>query len=83
METQEKKHIQKLLRIDEVSQRITFKKSYIYQKIKEKKFPIPIIQDGSRTAWDERDIDLYIEYMKLNDRNQLWANFLSTYNGVI
>ncbi len=83
METQEQKHTYKLLRIDAVSHRITFQKSYIYQKVKEKKFPKPIIQDGSRTAWDERAIDLYIEYMKLNDRNQLWEDFLNTYNGAV
>ena len=82
METSQQKHTVNLLKIDAVCSRITFKKSYIYLKLKEEKFPIPIIQDGSRTAWDEEDINLYIEYMKLNNRNMRWDQFLHTYNGV-
>ena len=66
----------KLLTIEDLTQRVTKKRSTIYQKIKEDKFPQPIIQRPKFTRWEEADINLYIKYLQQSDVNLLWSQFV-------
>lgn len=50
----------KLLDINRVSERVSFSRSWIRQKIKEEEFPAPVIKWG-KSLWREEDIDGWIE----------------------
>jgi len=65
----------KLLTIEDLTSRVTKKRSTIYQKIKQDKFPKPIIQRPKFTRWAEADINLYIKYLQQSDTNLLWSKF--------
>ncbi len=67
----------KLLTIDDLTARVTKKRSTIYQKIKDDKFPKPIIQRPKFTRWAESDIDLYINYLQDSDDNLSWSQYIA------
>ena len=49
-----------ILRLPQVIERTTLKKSAIYQKIKDHKFPAPA-KLGGVSAWAEHEIDAWLE----------------------
>jgi prophage regulatory protein len=51
---------QKILRISEVSKRIGLGKTWIYARIKEDKFPLPVQLGAQAVGWRESDIDQWI-----------------------
>lgn len=65
-----------ILRIASVEKRVTLKRSSIYQKVKEDRFPQPIIKRPGFTAWSDSDIDLYLIYLQENF-NLKWSDFLN------
>lgn len=65
----------KLLRIEAVLERVAYKRSSIYQKIKDDKFPKPRIKRPGFTAWYESDIDLYLIYLETEDADLPWSIF--------
>ena len=67
----------KLLSIEDLTDRVTKKRSTIYQKIKDDKFPKPIIQRPKFTRWLESDIDLYINYLQYSYDNLLWSQYIA------
>lgn len=75
-------NIHKLLTIEDLTQRVTKKRSTIYQKIKEDKFPKPIIQRPKFTRWAEADIELYIDYLQHSDTDLLWSQYIKEINNV-
>ena len=65
----------KLLRIDAVMDRVAYKRSSIYQKIKDDTFPKPRIKRPGFTAWYESDIDLYLFYLESENTDLKWSEF--------
>lgn len=72
----------KLLTIEDLTERVTKQRSTIYQKIKEDKFPKPIIKRPKFTRWSESDINLYISYLQNSDTNLLWSQYVTERNYV-
>ena len=68
----------KLLRLEAVLNRVAYKRSSIYHKIKEDKFPKPRIQRRGFTAWHESDIDLYLIFLENENKDISWSEFLKT-----
>ena len=69
-------HRVKLLRLQAVIERVAYKSSSIYQKIKDDKFPKPRIKRRGFTAWFEEDIDLYLLYLGKEDSGLKWSEFV-------
>ena len=66
----------KLLRLEAVLDRVAYKRSSIYQKVREDKFPKPRIKRRGFTAWFESDIDLYLLYLENENKDLKWSEFL-------
>lgn len=66
----------KLLRIEAVLERVAYKRSSVYQKIKDDQFPKPRIKRPGFTAWYESDIDLYLIYLEHENTDLKWSEFL-------
>jgi len=69
-----------LLRIDTVMERVPYKRSSIYAKVKKDKFPMPIVKKTGFVAWKEEDINLYIEYLQIEDDQLKWSEFIKNIN---
>ena len=60
----------RLLRLEEVMQRVPLKRATIYKATRQGKFPRPCKLLGARgSAWDEREIDTWIK-ARLASRNE-------------
>ncbi len=53
----------RLIRLNEVETKIGFKKSKIWQMIKDGEFPAPIRISTTKVAWLESDVDAWIDKM--------------------
>ena len=60
--------------------RVAYKSSSIYQKIKNDKFPKPRVKRPGFTAWHESDINLFLVYFENEDPNLSWSKFLEKRN---
>lgn len=49
-----------ILKINDVTQKVKLKKSSIYAKVKEKRFPAPIKLGERSTGWIESEIDHWL-----------------------
>lgn len=59
----------RLVRLDEVIDRIGLGKTAIYGRIREKVFPAPVPLGGGSVAWVESEIDAWIE-ARIEERDQ-------------
>ena len=53
--------LKKLIRADEVIAQVGFCKSWLYQQIALNQFPAPIKIGGRAVAWDQDEVQLWIE----------------------